>query len=91
MYSSIFQVKRRTIELPRFEWHPLCGYFLMKGEKSFYMKSPLKQRDQSYIETKHLLIKKLKNKVEDSFNKLCILNLPPIQEYEVVNLLRNYG
>ena len=55
------------------------------------MKSPLQTREIPLIKTDGLQIKRFRQRVEDGFNKLCIQNLAPMQEFEIVNILRGYG
>lgn len=45
------------------------------------MKSPQRQRDHPQTRTEGIHIKKLKSRVEDGFNKLCIQNFPQMLEY----------
>ena len=45
------------------------------------MKSPIKAREHPLIGAGDLRIKRIKQKVEDSFNKLCIQNISTTPEF----------
>lgn len=55
------------------------------------MKSPLSMRELPQINLSNIRIRTLSSHTGDGFNKLCIQNLPVIQEYEIINLLGRCG
>jgi hypothetical protein len=76
----------------RFEWNILCKISLIQGEKSFYMKSPISMRLFPQINPPSSLnIRRISSRVEDSFNKLYITNLPDLKEFEIINFLVKVG
>jgi hypothetical protein len=48
-------------------------------------------RELPQINLTNIRVRALSGRTEDGFNKLCIQNLPVIQEYEIVNLLGRFG
>ena len=63
----------------------------MEGERAFYFKSPIPAREVPQLNPKDCNFRKYNHRVQDSFNKLCITQLPPVQEFEVLNLLAGFG
>jgi hypothetical protein len=63
----------------------------MKGNRAFYMKSKLTPRDRPKLDVHNVRMRIVSNKVEESFNKLFIGNLPEMQEFEVIDMLWSIG
>ena len=55
------------------------------------MKSALRPRDVPELRTDGVQIKRIRNRVEDEVDKICVQNLPSIQEFELITLLENFG
>ena len=55
------------------------------------MKSPLKARERPTVNPRDLEIRRFKSKVDEGFNKLVIQNMPYLQEFELLNTLRQFG